>query len=421
VQYLDDLIGSLQCPSCGEEILQGRAAPEHREDQPTPGVPLLAPFEEEPEDPDAPQKVQEKRPERHREPERRSRYADEPNLHDPMTQPRGVRGAGITWYACGIIGLALNAARLLIAVAAFVYIWILVASVPPFVLLLPALVLLGLAVLFYAPLIWIGVSLRGGSWRYLQVPAGFVLLSGIFLFLWNAIYVAVVVSLLAGPDAPVGVFPIVVMVADLACLVPLLVVDLLLIRSSQILLWQATKHAHWFNAGNVKPKPAPLEKRTSYPATVGLAGFLWLLVGFCGIGINLWLAGQYVLANAPDPTPTRATILLSLGVGVLFALLTTFYLGVLLLGSRLPSTLPAGIAFLVLSLFALVIQAYSFASLDLLPAYGVKLPTPLLNWLRFLLVIQVGLTGVAFLASVACIIGDGAYRSWLRTWRGWRV
>jgi hypothetical protein len=427
VQYLDDLIGSLQCPSCGEEILQGRAAPEHREDQPAPGVPLLGPFEEdEPEDPDAPQKVQEKRPERHRE-ERRSRYADEPNLHDPMTQPRGVRGAGITWYACGIIGLVVNGLFLLFFWGLLAYAKIVIGRPLPMILLLPVVGFTVGTLLFYAGLIWIGARLRAGTWQYLQVPAGFVLISALTLLVANVSVATESASELIALSAPdvaprlPSSGPFFVLVVSLFWFVPCAVLDLFLIRASQILLWQATKHAHWFNAGNVKPRPAPLEERTPYPALIGLAGFLWLLFGLVVIGSNLWMGAQYIVANAPDRTDTRATILLSLGGGVVVALLTAFYLGVLLLGSRLPSTLPAGIAFLILSLLSVCFMAYAFTQLDALLEIGIPVSTELRNWLQFMLTVQLVLTCVPLVASIACIIGDSAYRSWLRTWRGFRV
>lgn len=343
---------------------------------------------------------------------------------DPASQPVGVRAAGVSWFITGVLGLLVN-------YAAFVFIWaflVLAALTTGIVLSSAAIGLLALVTVgtlgFYVGLATIGTGLRAGTWRYLQVPAGIALGMGLVLFLFNAGFSASIIGALASTPAP-GEARLNPWSAGLllAWVVPFLVVDIVLVSSSLRLLWQSARQAHWLNSHNAKPKLAPLPERTAFPGAITLAGSLWLLLGLLGVAGNLYFAVSYIQAN--DPTHTafaRGTVLLGHALGAVVAVLTAVYLGVLLLGARLPSTTPAGIGFLILTLLSLVFQVWLYVQFDeFLALSGATLPSDVVGLLRTALLVQFGVLGLACVASLACIVGNDGYRSWLRTWRGWQV
>jgi hypothetical protein len=407
----EDQVGTLQCPACGEEILQGRPASTRVQTWPQAG-------DREANEDD---RIAQSRP-------ARVRYLDEddsPRRHVPSGKPEGVSAAGVRWLVCGILGFVVN---LLFLVGYFVAVVSARAQAVrlPDGWILPGLGLAFLTIVYFPSLIVFGYAIDRGTGRYVQVPAGFVLFVALILLPFHTFATggsgALLLTSLGGHGfSPPRMEVLLLQGALFGGFLVLLVVDVILLRSSAVLLWQSARYAHWFNRGN-SWSSRDSDSQYGFPGSIGLAASIWAFLG--GLGVLAILGvGRLLLLVTVDPVFAGVVVIIGLELA-LIPLLTTFYLGVLLFAGRLPSTLPAGVAFLVLAVLGV---AYNLANLFRLNSSSIPFGLdhdlgflfPQWGWVFF--PVGLGLSGLAILASIACIAGNDAYQRWLRTERGLNV
>lgn len=395
VTYLDGLVGNLSCPACGEHILEGRPAPTRREMVPSA-------YTRDDDDDRA-------------SPASKARPAAARGL------PDGVAGAGTAWFICGLIGLVLHVILLL-----FFLVGMSTATPlggPSADLLLIGVVLAFLALVYFPSIVGFGYGISRGTFAYVQVPAGYALVVALGLLVGYtlALFVLLGTLLAAGLGGAIPPLALALLFASILADSTLLIVAAILIRASTVLLWQSAQYAHAFNRQQNIQKGSWDERRTEYPSSISSAAVLWLLLG--GVGV-LGVVGTFGTLVALAGLNVSTGLVVLMGVEcLLIPLLTTCYLGVLLLTGRLPSTLPAGITFLLLSIINIIANLALLGQLGesavpLRIEAGFMLPVA---WMRLVTYVQLGLNGLAFLASVLCIAGDEKYRRWLRTERGLTV
>jgi hypothetical protein len=389
VTYLDDLIGTLQCPDCGENILHGRDEPRWQEDALEPhrqriDTPRGHTVELEADDENA---------------EMRGVAEDEPlpgvSLED---RPGGIRFATNLWIGTGVLALVLNVPLLLILMVTQAGDARSPEGLSPLGVILFGIVLIVLAVVFYAAVIRAGRGFRRGAYRHVQLPAWVVLLLADVLLL---VHTNLALQFLgANSNTPLQV-------ATAGVGVILVALDILLILSSAVLLWQSGRYAHW--ARGAISRPVASADRSGFPRMVTLAGRVWLLIGLGMIGLTAALTFQAMSAAGLTGWPATVSATLAVTTGV--AMLTPLLLALTLLTGRLSSTLVPGWIFLLLSLLLL---AWCWRAWSLLTGDGV-------DFQRTVYLFGMILCGLGVAASLACMIADGAYRTWLRTARGLHV
>jgi hypothetical protein len=401
VTYLEDLIGTLQCPGCGENILHGREEPHWHEEALEPHRRKI----------DVPEGHHVELEEDTDEAElRATAVAEEEPLPGVSREnrPGGIAVAAGTWMFVGVLAILVN-------VPLFIILAIRTLGsrnpegLSPAGVILFGVVLIALAAVFYVALIRTGNRFRKGAYRHVQLPAWLVLLVADGLVLAHAGLALPLLPAVLSGSAPAGMTVVVVVSLMLVAL------DLLLIAASGVLLWQSGRYAHW--ARGAVHRPVASADRSGFPKAVSFAGQGWLLVGLVALGLTAFLASQ---ALPLDPTSREAVpVYLRFGV-IALVTLTPFLLGFALLFGRLSSTIVPGWTFLVA---ALALLGWLLISWSQLPDPGTLDATrkDALDWERFRLLMGMALCGLGVIASVACLIGDGAYRTWLRAARGLHV
>jgi len=408
VAYVDDLVGALQCPRCGEVLRRGpevvRTA-EPDEEPPLPGPPPIA-------------------PPRPAEPASRDDGGatddDLPTRPDP---PAGVRGVSVVWAVAGWLGVVLNFV-LLLALGYFAL------RVRGDMVLLPlgfGVAMFVAAVVFYSALIRMGRAIRQGRRTRIQPPGWFVLFAGLALLAFNAANAVGLRDALdeASRTAPADPEPVAGMVTMAGWYFGsalLLAVDVALVVSAMVLLWQSGPYAHWLH-GSVT-RVADRRDRPGFPPALAFAGRAWLAVG---LGAAVAVVGGAVWLRNSDPTQGGGFtlgVLLAVVLLALTPLLTCAYLGLLLLRSRLPTTAGTHVFFLVLALLGLLA---GLANLVLpIPAQWMPRGLDFETVMTLRLVgglVGIGLSVLAVAAAVAGIRGDGPYQRyqhWLREVRAGR-
>lgn len=423
VKYLNDLVGVLQCPGCGEELLHGKEEPSRRDDAPTPHyrdadldhVPTrpARPLEDDPEEEDTRVSQRANFP-----PERRPWDDDEDDDRPPRAvRPAGVEGAGRWWIRAGVVGLLANAVLLFFAMPSAG------ARLPGDGLLILVLLVVG-TLLYYAGLIRVGVGLRSGSQAQIQLPAGFALLVALIWLGYNgttALSMFFVLDQFAergGFQAGGGMT-----LFFYGWMIPhavLTVVGVVVILASVVLLWQSARYVHWQRGGEALGGTAP-GSGGGFPAVITTAGLLWLAVTAASVGLD-WYARTAISplpdrSGLPSDVRTWADVFVAWDYSYAAAvpLLTTGLLALLLFAARLPSTALAGVAFLLGCLLAIFYGVYVLNRwYAYLPA-GMKFPHPKDAWLIYA---RFGIHGVGVVAALLCIAGSAAYRRWLRRARG---
>jgi hypothetical protein len=331
-------------------------------------------------------------------------------------RPAGVVAAGRTWVVCGVLGLVLNAAQMLLYLdaagrgsgrseeRAVGYLLVGIASV-----------------CFYATLIWVGRGFQRRR-RWVQLPAGFVFFAATVLLLVNTVYA------LASWMAYLGEYTFMrPLGGGSGHLLPgwagtsalLILLDVPLLVSAAVLLWQSARYTHWVNTGGAGPEPGAVEP-APFPYLIGFAGVAWSAIGVVWAGfVGLYALRLFAISGEFSrwSLPLRGFLV---GELVLVAGVIPLLLGLLLLNGRLPSTRGAGVVGGLLMILVMI-QGVSAAVFWMTPdpRYPQTLNPPTLDIVGLLL--QAGLALLGLLASVACIVGNSAYRAWLRTARGLRV
>jgi hypothetical protein len=277
------------------------------------------------------------------------------------------------------------------------------------------------SVVFYVALIRVGGGFRRGR-NWIQLPAGFVLLTALVLLVVNT------VNAVASWSAYLGEFTFLTpsggdgrhaLLGGAVTSGLLALVDVALLVSASVLLWQSARYVHWVRGGSAEPERGEIGQ-VPFPASITFAGWIWDLLGVLwGVFVGVFVVD--LLAASGEFASWVLGLKAFVVVELLFvAALVPLLLGRLLLNGRLPSTRGIGVVGMVLMILVViqgVAGAWHFSTPDPREARDLG-PTSKIV-LGFL--VQAGLALLGMLASAACIVGNSAYRNWLRTARGLRV
>jgi hypothetical protein len=313
--------------------------------------------------------------------------------------PLGVGGAALGWMACAVVGLLLNAIE--------------------GVLLLPdaplgAVVFFGsFSLLFYGLVIRAGVRLRKGRGG-VQLPAWSVALAATVLF-W--------VNVGLGRDTLLRLLDQWAETDDLTWLVTfagLVAVHVGLLAAASVLLWQSARYTGWRAARRVDRVGRVESVPGRFPLSVALAGWVYIVLGVLCACYMAYSTAVLLTTSWQFRTWDLVFKVAIVGGLSLAVLHLPCLFGLLLAAGRLPST--RGIGGGGLALMALVVGhgLYEIFLLGQLPDVLRDRPD-LLASILYGAYFRTGVAFLAGLASLACLVGDGAYRQWLRTARGLHV
>jgi hypothetical protein len=322
-------------------------------------------------------------------------------------RPAGIDWAGFTWVGCGFAGLAIN--LLLVAVVLWAKNPVLAQTgfAPETGL---ALLAIGpVTIAFYAVLIGMGLRCLRGRQHDVQVPAGIGLILAYTTLTWNTLEGVTALhefidNLEEFRSTSTNPAPLVYMGASMVAALVLALLDVALIASCVVLLWQSGPYLRWVQGGGWAPGP----RSGGVPLSIVIASATWTLTGilaavlvftaYCTTRGRAWdeigiSGGERAFVNA-----------VYLGGLVAAPLLTLFLAGLLLLHGRLPSATQVGCAVLLLTLGALLVEiGLVFEEVD--PFTWVIPQGPLMALLP--------VTGLACLAAIECTRGRDAYKEWV--------
>jgi len=304
--------------------------------------------------------------------------------------PPGVRSACAQWVVCGYVGQVLSVA--MVPAAALLQV---VGPCCGFLVLNA-----GLSVAAYR----VSVHLARAVRRREETTAHFagwvgLVQMAVLLVLGGFLALGVVVgSAQPPPEVPNNARLRYLVPSELAFVIlpavgfALALVNLVLVRGSLLFLWHSGEAAH-----ADEPPAEAFPGRPAFPGSVRFAGWAWVVLAVLGVAqaaLTAWLL--------PGLDPNLAALQeFRVPIGLLVALpslLLTLPFGVLLLAGRLPGTAGPSLLFVA---FALLGVALTAATARAEPAAWV--------------VTGVG-TAASLAASVAGLVGDRAYRRWLRGW-----
>jgi hypothetical protein len=318
-------------------------------------------------------------------------------------RPPGIGGAALTWIVCAVAGLVLNAAQLVLVLERL-------GTTARDVSIGLVVVLTVGAIAFYGLLFQVGVRLRKG-WGGIQFPAWVVVLTATVLLLVNTGFG---LDALLRIGTPVAQRDLVAWGVTYPCL---MVVDVALVASSAVLLWQSVRYVDWVQArrGGRFGEAPPVR----FPVGITIAGWTWTVLGLLAAGTGSLFVGYVLIHSGEFATWSLGLKLFLIAELYLVTLPLPCLFGTLLLNGRLPSTRAAGIGSLVV---LLVVLCHALGGV-----WHVLYPPPFLRpsaELRNLhLAGHLAEAGMAFLAGIAsieCIRGNAAYQMWLRA-RGFRL